>query len=47
MGLCAGAYVGSNWGLGLIDVDVVDIDHWNRGKGKCKLQFTHNAEEML
>jgi len=40
VGICAGAYLGSTWGEwngcssrgGLINVDIVDIDHWNRGK---------------
>ena len=43
MGICAGAYVGAKWGLSLINVDVADIDHWNRGKGKCGIRFTENG----
>ena len=31
VGLCAGAYLGSNWGWSLIDVELPFIDRWARG----------------
>lgn len=40
VGICAGAYIGSKWGLGLIDVSIRDEGHWNRGKGRCNISFT-------
>ena len=48
VGVCAGAYVGSNWGYGLLDVDLPYIDRWARGKTDyCALGFTPAAHELL
>mmetsp|Transcript_9159 Transcript_9159/g.18338 ORF Transcript_9159/g.18338 Transcript_9159/m.18338 type:complete len:590 (-) Transcript_9159:29-1798(-) len=32
VGICAGAYLGSNWGWGLIDAELPYINRWARGK---------------
>lgn len=34
MGICAGSYLMTNWGFGLLAVDVLDIDSWYRSKSK-------------
>ena len=47
VGLCAGAYYGSAWGIELLPVEVVDIDHWARGKGQCALKVAPSAEAAL
>ena len=47
VGLCAGAYYGSEWGIELLPVEVMDIDHWARGKGSCKLSVTADGEKVL
>lgn len=41
LGICAGAYLGSMWGFELLPVDILDIDHWARGKTEdCRLCST-------
>ena len=48
VGICAGAYCGSNWGWGLVDVDVMDIEHWNRGMSqRCFLQYTKQGHAIM
>lgn len=50
VGICAGAYFGSHCGcgIGLIDCEVVDIEHWNRGSTKkCELEYTEEAQSVL
>eukprot|EP01043_Picozoa_sp_COSAG02_P011196 COSAG02_NODE_408_length_22892_cov_35.212785_22_plen_703_part_00 len=48
VGICAGAYIGSNWDLGLIDVDLPLIDRWARGKtDTCALHLTADAIAQL
>ena len=48
VGICAGAYCGSNWGWGLIDVDVVDIEHWCRGMSqRCVLAYTDRGHAAM
>eukprot|EP01043_Picozoa_sp_COSAG02_P009798 COSAG02_NODE_336_length_24344_cov_63.239101_17_plen_669_part_00 len=48
VGICAGAYLGSTWDLGLIDVDLPLIDRWARGKtDACNLQLTEAAGLQL
>eukprot|EP01062_Namystynia_karyoxenos_P052879 TRINITY_DN4257_c1_g1_i1.p1 TRINITY_DN4257_c1_g1~~TRINITY_DN4257_c1_g1_i1.p1 ORF type:complete len:805 (+),score=172.24 TRINITY_DN4257_c1_g1_i1:130-2415(+) len=46
VGICAGAYLGSRWMWGLLpQVDVVDIEHWNRGKSDCcELRYTEQGQ---
>ncbi|CAE7706757.1 unnamed protein product, partial [Symbiodinium necroappetens] len=41
VGICAGAYLGTSWGYDLLPVNVLDIDHWDRGKtDACELSAT-------
>ena len=48
VGICAGAYYGSEWGIGLIDVKVFDIDHWNRGTSDaCHIKYTKEAASLV
>lgn len=48
VGICAGAYAGSNWGWGLADVDVVDIEHWCRGMSqRCFLTMTDEGRTVM
>ena len=48
VGICAGAYAGSNWGWGLIDVDIVDIEHWCRGMSqRCFLSYTDAGRDIM
>lgn len=48
VGICAGAYLGTTWGLDLIPVDVLDIDHWDRGKtDDCRLLSTSVCKRVL
>jgi len=51
VGICAGAYYGagrSNCGIRLIDVDVFDIEHWNRGQtDSCKVKYTPDSKNVL
>ena len=47
VGVCAGAFLGSTMGLGLLPVDVVDATHWDRGSGDCRLSFTEQGQRIL
>lgn len=47
VGLCAGAYLGSREGLGLLPVEIVDVHRWARGSGDCQLRFTADGEALL
>eukprot|EP00946_MAST-07B_sp_MAST-7B-sp1_P001248 g1248.t1 len=48
VGICAGAYAGSNWGWGLADVDLVDLDHWNRGMSqRCFCSITDDGKRVM
>lgn len=48
VGICAGAYLGCNYSLGLIDVDIVDIEHWARGfSQRCYLQYTSHGQQIM
>ena len=41
VGICAGAYLGTSWGYDLLPVNVLDIEHWDRGKTlDCHLKAT-------
>jgi glutamine amidotransferase-like uncharacterized protein len=40
VGICAGAYLASaeySWSFGLLDAEVIDNEHWARGKGEVQL----------
>ena len=48
VGICAGAYCGTNWGLGLLDVDLPWIKQWARGwHPTCPVMFTPAAATTL
>ena len=47
VGLCAGAYLGSSQGIGLLPVDCVDVHRWARGSGPCQLHFTEDGHRLL
>ena len=47
VGVCAGAFLGSRQGLGLLDVDCVDLHRWARGSGPCQLRFTAEGAKVL
>ncbi len=47
VGLCAGAYLATNQGIGLVPVDVVDIHRWARGSGACQIEFTADGAIAL
>ena len=42
VGICAGAFLGSAWGLGLLPVELADASDrcWDRGEGVLKLRFS-------
>lgn len=40
-GICAGAYLGSMWGFELLPVNILDIEHWDRGTTEeCHIRKT-------
>ena len=47
IGICAGAFLGSTAGLGLLPVSVVDIHRYARGCGPCQLRFTEEGCSAL
>ena len=50
VGICAGAYFGAKCGcgIGLIDTEIFDIDHWARGASNaCEIRFTKEAPSLL
>ena len=48
VGVCAGAYLGSAQGLGLLPaVHCGDVHRWARGSGACQLSFTMRGHELL
>ena len=50
IGFCAGAYLAANnfhWSLKIIDADVIDIQHWERGTGAVKIELTDAGKIML
>lgn len=40
VGLCAGAFLGSRWGYGLLNVSIQDPYTWRRGRGDCEMRYT-------
>ena len=52
IGICAGAYMTAQhpkyrWGLGLLDADILDHDHYARGVGFVKIELTDAGREAL
>ena len=52
IGICAGAYMTAQypkyrWGLGLLDADILDHDHYARGVGMVKIELTDTGREAL
>ena len=49
VGICAGAFLGSAWGLGLLPVELSDASDrcWNRGEGVLKLKFSELGQTLL
>ena len=49
VGICAGAFLGSAWGLGLLPVELSDASDrcWNRGEGVLKLRFSELGQMLL
>ena len=50
LGICAGAYLGTAtppWGLGLLPVEVHDLEHWRRGTGTVTVVPTPDARREL
>ncbi len=42
VGICAGAYLAANnytWSLKITDADVIDREHWARGRGQVELEW--------
>lgn len=51
IGICAGAYMAATqpytWGLGLLDAQIVDHDHWARGIGTVKIELTPAGQRVF
>ena len=50
VGICAGAYLASSyypWSLSLINAQVIDRQHWARGKGNVILRFSEAGQKAL
>lgn len=51
VGLCAGAYMAAAppypWGLGLIDAQIMDHDHWARGIGKVDIELSARGQGLF
>jgi hypothetical protein len=50
IGICAGAYLASShyeWSLHILNAQVVDRAHWNRGGGTVKLNLTAGGKNQL
>ena len=50
VGICAGAYLASShypWSLSLINAQVIDRQHWARGKGNVILTFSEAGQRAL
>ena len=51
MGICAGAYMAAiqpyQWGLDLLDAQIVDHDHWARGIGPVKIELSKSGEKLF
>jgi glutamine amidotransferase-like uncharacterized protein len=43
LGICAGAYLSTvqyPWSLGILNAEVLDREHWNRGEGEVRIRLT-------
>ncbi|MEX0702446.1 MAG: BPL-N domain-containing protein [Planctomycetales bacterium] len=50
VGICAGAYLATgevDAYLGILDADVVDFEHWARGKGEVEISLTPQGRQLL
>jgi hypothetical protein len=50
LGICAGAYLSTvqyPWSLGILNADVVDRDHWNRGSGMVRIRLTEAGRKFF
>ena len=47
VGICAGAYLGSAEGLGLLPVGIGSVHDCDRGRGACDLSFTPEGRALL
>ena len=50
VGICAGAFLGAStapWGLGLLAVEALDVEHWRRGTGDVSVQPSSLAVREL
>eukprot|EP00949_MAST-11_sp_MAST-11-sp1_P003072 g3072.t1 len=48
MGICAGAYLGSNYALGFVNVEIVDIENWNRGMSqRTWLTYSRKGKQVF
>jgi hypothetical protein len=50
VGICAGSYLASSyypWSLHLLNADVVDREHWARGRGTVQLKLSSLGQSML
>lgn len=50
VGICAGAYLATTyypWSLNILNARVVDREHWARGTGQVKVEFTPEGKTAL
>jgi len=50
VGICAGGYLAAHnytWSLKILDADVIDRAHWNRGTGTVEIELTSEGEALL
>jgi glutamine amidotransferase-like uncharacterized protein len=50
LGICAGAYFSTveyKWSLGILNANVIDREHWNRGGGIVKIRLTATGRDFF
>jgi hypothetical protein len=50
LGICAGAYLSTveyKWSLGILNANVIDREHWNRGGGIVKIRLTATGRDFF
>jgi glutamine amidotransferase-like uncharacterized protein len=50
LGICAGAYLATveyKWSMGILNANVIDREHWNRGGGIIKIRLTAAGREFF
>ncbi len=50
IGICAGTYLAANnykWSLKIINVTIIDTQHWRRGKGIVKIELTESGRKII